>query len=64
MAGMVKGDVKRPVQGKCARCGSMSSQELCQACSLLETLNSGMARVELSTSDVQRKASKLARVTA
>jgi cytoplasmic tRNA 2-thiolation protein 1 len=84
MAGMVKVDVKRPVQGKfhkrfcpvfvllllkpeliehhsgkCTRCGSMSSQELCQACSLLETLNNGLAKVELSTSDVQRKALKI-----
>lgn len=81
MAGMVKTDVRRPVQGmpcltdfaqievdmadmsptgKCAKCGSMSSQELCQACSLLETLNSGLAKVELNTSSVQRRAVKLA----
>ncbi|GAA5895746.1 hypothetical protein JCM6882_001369 [Rhodosporidiobolus microsporus] len=35
------------VQQKCHRCGSLSSQPLCQACMLLEGLNRGVARVEL-----------------
>lgn len=31
--------IPRQKLGKCARCGYMSSQTICQACSLLETLN-------------------------
>jgi len=41
----VKGDVKLPVQGKCTRCGYISSQELCKACILLEGLNRGLPRL-------------------
>ncbi|CDR45560.1 hypothetical protein NBRC10512_003814 [Rhodotorula toruloides] len=32
-------------QQKCERCGSLTSQKLCQACMLLEGLNRGVARV-------------------
>ncbi|PRQ75795.1 hypothetical protein AAT19DRAFT_12817 [Rhodotorula toruloides] len=32
---------------KCERCGSLTSQKLCQACMLLEGLNRGVARVEV-----------------
>ncbi|GAA5996071.1 Ncs6p [Rhodotorula paludigena] len=48
-----KGKMKRAgqVQQSCSRCGSLSSQPLCQACMLLESLNKGVARVELSTTD-------------
>lgn len=45
---MVKTDVKRPTQRTCASCGAMSSQELCQACDLLASLQSGMARVSVN----------------
>lgn len=48
MAQMVKVDIKRPVQTVCRKCGQMSSQELCQACMLLETLNKGLASIDLS----------------
>lgn len=41
----VKEDVKMPVQGKCKRCGYISSQELCKACLLLEGLNRGLPRL-------------------
>jgi hypothetical protein len=33
--------------GTCAKCGSLSSQELCQACALLESLNKGLAKIDL-----------------
>ncbi|KAL7004355.1 cytosolic thiouridylase subunit Ctu1 [Cystobasidiomycetes sp. EMM_F5] len=49
MAGMVKVEVKRPVQRSCERCGSMSSNALCQACALLDTLNKGIAKVQLDS---------------
>lgn len=41
----VKEDVRMPIQGKCSRCGYISSQELCKACVLLEGLNRGLPRV-------------------
>ena len=41
----VKSDVKMPVQGKCKRCGYISSQEYCKACVLLEGLNRGLPRL-------------------
>ena len=46
---MVKVDVKRPVQRQCEVCGQMSSNALCQACALLDTLNKGLARVDLGS---------------
>lgn len=49
MAEMVKMDVKRPVQRKCEKCGQMSSNALCQACALLETLNKGIAKMQIGT---------------
>ncbi|TNY20422.1 hypothetical protein DMC30DRAFT_416978 [Rhodotorula diobovata] len=36
------------VQQSCERCGSMTSQRLCQACMLLEGLNKGAARVDVA----------------
>ncbi|KAH9816269.1 hypothetical protein DFH28DRAFT_1082033 [Melampsora americana] len=41
MAGAVKTDVKRPTQQSCTRCGSLSSQPICQACALVDGLNAG-----------------------
>lgn len=41
----VKDEVRMPVQGKCTRCGYISSQELCKACLLLEGLNRGLPRL-------------------
>ncbi|GAA6017800.1 hypothetical protein JCM11491_004623 [Sporobolomyces phaffii] len=38
----------KQVQQKCQRCQSLSSQPLCQACMLLESLNKGVAKIELS----------------
>ncbi|KAI8457656.1 hypothetical protein BY996DRAFT_8685194 [Phakopsora pachyrhizi] len=40
MARAIKTDVKRPVLQSCIRCNSLSSQVLCQACALIEGLNS------------------------
>ncbi|KAM0756063.1 hypothetical protein T439DRAFT_320754 [Meredithblackwellia eburnea MCA 4105] len=37
----------RPVQRTCVKCGCLSSQELCQACVLLEGLNKGVAGIQL-----------------
>lgn len=33
---------------KCQRCQSLSSQPLCQACMLLESLNKGVAKIDLA----------------
>lgn len=44
---MVKKDVRRPTSRVCERCGSMSSQKLCQACMLLDTLNLGVAKLDI-----------------
>ena len=41
----VKGEVKMPVQGRCQKCGYISSQTLCKACVLLEGLNRGMPQL-------------------
>lgn len=51
MGEMVKVDVKRPVQRQCEVCGQMSSNKLCQACALLETLNKGMARIDMADAE-------------
>jgi cytoplasmic tRNA 2-thiolation protein 1 len=39
---------KIPRVGKCARCGYISSQALCKACVLLEGLNKGRPKVDIS----------------
>ncbi|KAL2149358.1 hypothetical protein VTH82DRAFT_8706 [Thermothelomyces myriococcoides] len=44
--GAAKG-VTRQVRGNCKRCGYMSSQDICQACMLLEGLNKNRARIQL-----------------
>jgi len=38
---------KKQIQQSCTRCGSLSSQSLCQACTLLEGLNKGIAKLSL-----------------
>lgn len=48
IAQMVKTDVKRPKARTCTSCGAMSSQELCQACDLLASLQSGVARISVN----------------
>jgi len=37
----------RQVLGNCKRCGYMSSQEICQACTLLEGLNKNRAQIQI-----------------
>ncbi|ORY43258.1 hypothetical protein BCR35DRAFT_285424 [Leucosporidium creatinivorum] len=45
----------RNSQQKCTRCNSLSSQPLCQACMLLESLNKGVAKVELGAEPSKEK---------
>ena len=40
----------RQQMGQCARCGYLSSQEICKACMLLEGLNKNRPRVEIEVS--------------
>ncbi|XP_037949397.1 cytoplasmic tRNA 2-thiolation protein 1-like [Teleopsis dalmanni] len=37
--------VKQPTRGKCDRCGFLSSQQPCKACTLLEGLNRGLPKL-------------------
>jgi cytoplasmic tRNA 2-thiolation protein 1 len=37
--------------GLCTRCGFISSNAICKACSLLETLNKGVAKVKIEMED-------------
>jgi cytoplasmic tRNA 2-thiolation protein 1 len=46
----VGGEVKRPEQQKCKRCGYMSSNDLCKACLLLEGLNRGQPSLGIHSS--------------
>jgi len=39
--------VTRQVLGNCKRCGYMSSQEICQACTLLEGLNKNRPQIRI-----------------
>eukprot|EP01147_Barroeca_monosierra_P001927 gene1927-5016_t len=41
----VKDDIALPPQGKCIRCGYMTSSDLCKACVLLEGLNKGQPKL-------------------
>ena len=43
----VKETVATAVQGKCIRCGYMTSSDLCKACLLLEGLNKGMPKLAI-----------------
>ena len=58
----IKADVKMPVQGKCKRCGYISSQDLCKACVLLEGLNRGLPKLGIGKatgSNLEEKLQKL-----
>ncbi|KAF4521531.1 hypothetical protein B566_EDAN009499 [Ephemera danica] len=48
-------NVKMPTQGNCVQCGHVSSQELCQACAMLEGLNKGKPRLGIGKKRVQIK---------
>lgn len=48
----IKSDTKMPVQGNCARCGYISSQDVCKACLMLEGLNQGLPKLGIGK-DVQ-----------
>jgi len=43
--------MKLPEQGICTRCGYISSNKLCKACVLLESLNNGLPKVTLGEDD-------------
>lgn len=47
---MVREGVKMPPQSTCSRCGSISSQEVCKACVLLEGLNRGLPKLGVGKS--------------
>ncbi len=51
----VKTDVKLPPQGVCTRCGSISSQDICKACVLLEGLNRGLPKLGVGKSSRAKK---------
>lgn len=40
--------LKRPQMGQCARCGYLSSQEICKACMLLEGLNKNRPKMQIT----------------
>ena len=39
-----------PVQGRCGKCGYISSMEVCKACVLLEGLNRGLPKLGIGKS--------------
>ncbi|VDP92351.1 unnamed protein product [Echinostoma caproni] len=43
-------DVKMPVRSLCTKCGSVSSQPVCQACTLLDGLNAGLPQLAVGKS--------------
>ncbi|XP_074603468.1 cytosolic thiouridylase subunit 1 [Brevipalpus obovatus] len=47
---VVKEQVRLPVQGKCEKCGFISSQNICKACVMLEGLNKGLPRLGIGKS--------------
>ncbi|GAA94049.1 uncharacterized protein L969DRAFT_92981 [Mixia osmundae IAM 14324] len=49
MSRIVRPDSKRPTQQLCSQCSSMSSAPVCQACQLLNSLNAGLASMQLSS---------------
>lgn len=56
----LKEGVKLPSKGTCARCGYISSQEVCKACVMLEGLNKGVPRLGVGkTSKVNKKMEEL-----
>ena len=52
-----KSNVKErlPGQSNCARCGYISSMEVCKACLLLEGLNKGLPKLGIGKSSKVRK---------
>ncbi|KAI9789237.1 MAG: nucleotidyltransferase [Peltula sp. TS41687] len=44
----VSRQLKRPQMGQCARCGYLSSQEICKACMLLEGLNKNRPKMQIA----------------
>ncbi|XP_035696464.1 cytoplasmic tRNA 2-thiolation protein 1-like [Branchiostoma floridae] len=63
MSVSVKKDVKMPTQGTCARCGYISSNELCKACVLLEGLNKGLPKLGIGKPHKARLALGLTNTT-
>ena len=51
----VKEGVKMPPQGTCLVCGSISSQEICKACVLLEGLKRGIPKLGVSKSSKAKR---------
>ncbi|PIK52789.1 Cytoplasmic tRNA 2-thiolation protein 1 [Apostichopus japonicus] len=51
----IKKDVKMPVQGTCTRCGYISSNAICKACTLLEGLNKGLPKLAIGKSNKSRR---------
>jgi len=43
---------KLPEQGNCLRCGYISSNKLCKACILLETLNKGLPKISIEVKEM------------
>lgn len=54
--------LKRPQMGQCARCGYLSSQEICKACMLLEGLNKNRPKMQIAVDlDDEESSSSLRR---
>lgn len=51
----LKQDIKLPTQGFCQKCGCISSQSICQACVMLEGLNSGVPNLGVKKSSKAKK---------
>lgn len=51
----IKGSVEMAKQGTCARCGYISSNEVCKACILLEGLNSGISKLGIGSEKRARR---------
>ncbi|RDD41418.1 Cytoplasmic tRNA 2-thiolation protein 1 [Trichoplax sp. H2] len=43
----IKKEVKMPEQGTCSKCGYISSQSICKACVMLESLNRGLPKLAI-----------------
>ncbi|EEB19161.1 cancer-associated gene protein, putative [Pediculus humanus corporis] len=57
--GLKKG-IKLPQKGTCSKCGFVSSQLICKACTLLAGLNKGLPKIGIGkTSKVNKALSKL-----
>ncbi|KAH8811986.1 hypothetical protein F5884DRAFT_784031 [Xylogone sp. PMI_703] len=53
--------LQRQVLGNCKRCGYMSSQEICKACSLLEGLNKNRPQIQIEVDADDEESSTLRR---